>query len=147
MSRNFFAILLAVYTCLGWGLIVPMVAKMSQHMGDKFHPLLPFFWNTLGQIFFTVVILCFTKFAPIKVWTWHWSGWVIFLFWSSASIAVVFAFSLAPKQASVLNAVAAAYPFVVSAPILWLYFGDTMSLQKIVGLLGMMVFMLVAAFG
>lgn len=137
MSRDIFAVLLAIYACLGWGMIAPMAVRLSQHLGpDKFHPALPFLWNALGAVFFSCLLLFFTDFAPLlKVWSWHWSGWVIFLTWPSASLALVYGYSYAPARVSVINAIAATYPATVSALVLWYYLGETMSLQKILGLI------------
>lgn len=131
MSPYSKAILLALYTCLGWGMIAPMAVKMSQALGAKFNPLFPFFWNALGNIFFSIVILVLFGPSQLKSWSWHWSGWVIFVAWSTASIAIVVAFNLVQGKTSVVNAVAATYPVLVSAVLLWYFFGEPMSIQKV----------------
>ena len=136
MSKFSLAVLLAIYTCLGWGMIAPMAVKMIQHLGgERFHPALPFLWNTFGNLVFALILILFTGGAPLRVWTWHWSGWVIFFSWSTASLSIAYALSLAQDRASIPNAVAAIYPALVSAPILWYFLGETMSFQKVIGLL------------
>ena len=135
MSRYSIAIILAVYTCLGWGMISPAAVKMIKHMGaERFDPALPFLWTTMGHIFFSVLLLLATGFAPLKVWVWHWSGWVIFLAWPSASLAIAYALYFADARPSGPNALAATYPAFVSAIVLWYFLGEAMSLQKVIGL-------------
>lgn len=148
MSRYSIAILLAIYTCVGWGLLTPFAVKLSEEAGpEKFHPLQPFLWGTFGSMFIAFVMLVFTNFSPLRGWTWHWSGWAIAFAWASASVTFVYALSFAVERASIPNAVAAAYPFLVSAPILWYFLGETMTTQRVIGIIGMFFFMLVAVFG
>ncbi|OGZ28668.1 MAG: hypothetical protein A2931_03605 [Candidatus Niyogibacteria bacterium RIFCSPLOWO2_01_FULL_45_48] len=136
MSRYTLALLLSLYVCFSWGTLAPLSVKMNQVMGpDKFHPAMPFIWATMGNIFFVALVMLFTGFAPAKSWSWHWSGWAIAWFWSSGGLVVVIAYYLSPGKESVTNAIAATYPALVSAIILWYFLGETMTVQKVFGLI------------
>ena len=124
MSNYMGAILLAFYTCLGWGMITPMVVKMIQHTGPaNFHPALPFLWNTFGQVVISSFLLLATDFVPLKSWTWHWSAWVLAFCWPTVSLAIGYAYALVVDRASIPNAVAAVYPALVSAPHSLVFYG------------------------
>jgi uncharacterized membrane protein len=65
---------------------------------------------------------------------------VIFVSWPTASLAIAYAFAFAPQdKTSIVNAIAATYPALVSAVVLWYCFGEAMSLQKVVGLIVIVV--------
>ena len=133
MSRYGLSILLAAYTCLAWGMITPMAVKLSQQLGEKYHPALPFLWNAFGNAVFALVVIAATGGSPLKVWSWHWSGWGIFWFWTTGSLVFTIALYFASDKPSVPNLVAAAYPALVTAGVMWYFFGEVMTLQKIIG--------------
>ncbi|MDO8560962.1 MAG: EamA family transporter [bacterium] len=133
MTRYGMAVLFAAYTCFAWGMITPMAVRLTKELGDKYHPALPFLWNTFGNLVFSILLIVITWGAPLKVWSWHWSGWCIFFFWTSGSLVFALALYFAPERESVPMLIAAAYPALVSAGALWYFFGETMTLQKIIG--------------
>src|SRR3989344_1671569 len=141
MSRILFAVLLSLYTCLGWGLIAPSAVKMGQTLGEKFHPAHPFFWTTLGHMFVSLIILIVTRFEPLKAWSWtgmggaFFSGWTIFFFWPTASLAIAYAYSYATGREWLPNTISAVYPALVSLPILLYIFGQKLSIGQAAGVI------------
>lgn len=147
-SSNFpLAIFLALVACLGLGLIGPMGAEMGRSAGsDKMHPASLFLWGALGFFAAFVVINVVTGFEPLKTWKWHWSGWVTFISWPVGAAALAYALYLSPEKASIISAIAATYTALVTAPMLWYFWGEEMPLQKIIGIvittLGVLVLVL-----
>lgn len=95
MTRYHLAIILALYTCIGWGLASPLIVKMNQYMGrENYHPLVPYIYNSIGNILIVVVFALISDFSFSKSWTWHWSGWAILLFWPTAGFALVYGLKL-----------------------------------------------------
>ena len=134
MSRYALSMLFAAYTCFAWGMITPMTVRLMRELGpERFHPALSFLWNALGNAVFAVAIILITGGSPLKVWSWHWSGWGIFWFWTTGSAAFTLALYFAENKPSVANLVAAAYPALVTAFVMWHFFGEAMTLQKIIG--------------
>jgi len=131
MSRTLVALLLASATCFGWGTLAPLIGKL---MGNGAHPMTPFVWNAIGTNVFLAVVLLATNFAPLKTLSWSGQGLAIAFFWPVASLAFTVALYFAPEKSSVLNAIAASYPAVVSLPLIWYFLGEPMNLQKVSGL-------------
>lgn len=163
MSNFQVGVMFAVATCIGWGTITPLVVKMIDHVGEEnFNPFVPFIWNAVGVAMFAFVILYFqtgpsyrslmliaalfvlmvfaligyrTDWMPVtRGWTWHWTGWAIMFVWPLAGILVNVAIGYSPQQASVINAIAASYPALVSPALLWFFLDEKMSVYKITGI-------------
>ncbi len=131
MSRFTVAILLAIYTCIGWGSVTPTIVKMSKDLGPRFDPLSPFVWNFFGNAALFLVMMFLTRFSPVTGLQWHWAGWIILLLWPTAGLAITYAVQLVPGKESVPNVISTAYPALVGAPLLWYFLGETMSPQKV----------------
>lgn len=134
MTRYYVSLLLAAYTCFAWGLIAPMTVRFMHGAGaGNFHPAHPLLWNAFGNIVIALVVLLVTGGSPLKVWSWHWSGWGIAFVWASGSTVFTLALYLAGSKTSVPNLIAAAYPSLVTSIALWYFFGEAMTAQKIIG--------------
>lgn len=147
MSRFTIACLLALYTHIGWGLIAPMAVLMSQNMGARYNPFIPFFANMLGALFWGILLLFYTGIEPIKVWNWHWSAWVIFVSWPTASIVLPWAYRLASPNINIPNLIAGAYIAIASPILLYFLVGESLNPIKLVGIVGVFIFTLVVVFG
>lgn len=134
MSRYALSILFSLYTCIGWGMVAPLLVKMKQS-GVSFGPLYPFMWDTLGRVVIITATLLITGFEPLRSWQWHWTGGAVAFLWPTAGLAVIYAIQLASGKESVPNTIAVSYFAFVSAPILWYFFGEAMTGQKILGIL------------
>ena len=134
MFRNALAILLAIITCAGWGTVSPLMLAMLRSGGDKFHPMQPYIWNTIGIVVIMLLVVVMMRFTSSPIMAWHWSGPAIALVWPIAGIAVTYAYYLAPERASVINTITMAYPALISAPLLWYFFAESMNAQKIFGM-------------
>ena len=135
MSRYTIALACAFYTYIGWGLAAPLIIKLSQQMGPNFNPAFPILLNGIGTFLSGVVMLFLMNFVPPGISTWPWSSWAIMIVWPSGGLAFTLALYFSPPgRESVVNAVAATYP-LMSALVLWYFFGEIMSLQKVVWLL------------
>lgn len=53
----------------------------------------------------------------------------------SCNLAITYAYSFAPEKAAITNAIAATYPALVSAVVLWYFLGEPMTIQKVFGLM------------
>lgn len=136
MSRYSVSVLLAVYSCISWGLIAPFTVRLIREMGpERFHPAVPLLWNAFGNALVALVVIFVTGGAPLKVWLWHWSGWGIALVWATGSAVFTLALYFASGRASVPNLIAATYPACVTTVVLWYFFGESMTVQKVVGFL------------
>lgn len=141
LNNSTVAIILALYTCLGWGLIAPSAVKIAQTMGSNFHPTHAFLWNTLGHICMSLVVLILTKGEPLRAWSWNgmggtfFSGWTLFFFWPTASLAIAYAYVYASGREWLPNSISAIYPALVSLPILLYLFGQNISFGQILGIL------------
>jgi drug/metabolite transporter (DMT)-like permease len=148
MSRSTLAVVLALITCVGWGLATPLIMRLSRQFGPgEFHPLLPFTINAIGNFIIVLVWLSATSFSPLKFWSWHWSSWALMVLWPLGGLAFVLAIHFAPEKSSTLNAIAATYPVIISMPVLWYFLGEIMTTQKVIGIFVAVLGVIIAILG
>lgn len=136
MLRNIGPILLAFGGSVGLGMISPMTIQLKNSLGQSYHPLMPFLWSVLGGNIIAIILLLQSNFVPLKTWSWHWSGALLGLAWPLGAVFIVNALSLAPGIASLITATWATYPALVSLPILFVFYGESISLQRAVFMVG-----------
>ena len=144
MLRHLGAIALAFLGSIGLGMIAPMTVQLKLAFGDNYNPILPVLWSVAGGNVIAICLLFTTGFAPLKNWSWHWSGFVIGIAWPLGAVLIVKALSMAPEIASLLSATWATYPALVSLPILFFLYGEVISLQRLVFMVGAVVCVILA---
>lgn len=63
MSRYALSILFSLYTCIGWGMVAPLLVKMKQS-GMGLGPLHPFMWDTIGRVVIITATLLILALSP-----------------------------------------------------------------------------------
>lgn len=149
MDPTVIAILLALYTCIGWGTIALAAVSLGSHMGAQGHPALPFIWSAVGQVIIALILVAKIGIAPLRVSAQYAASYALAFFWPTSSLAIVYAYKYAGQSqdsalrfgawrfafgrvsVAVVNAIAATYPATVSMPLLWYFFGESMSFWRV----------------
>ncbi|OHA05142.1 MAG: hypothetical protein A2934_04035 [Candidatus Sungbacteria bacterium RIFCSPLOWO2_01_FULL_47_10] len=134
MTSSALAIVFALLTSLFWGLIAPFVLRLGSASGGSLHPAVPFLWASAGNVLLSVIILAATDLAPLRNWTWHWSGFALFL-WPLGGLLFVAALLIAPEQKAIINVIAASYPALVTPIVLFMWLGQTLLKMEIFGII------------
>ncbi len=136
MSLRAIALLLSLGTSICWGMITPLAVQMQRSLGLSYHPLHPMIWNVLGGNVILVASLLIAGPAPFRSLSWSWWGVMVGIVWPLGGILLMIAVMKVPGIASLLNAIGAAYPVLISLPLLFFFLGESVSLLRALFLVG-----------